>query len=103
VMLKPSEVTPRSADLIARMVAERFAPEYVTAVTGGPDVAAALTALPFDHLFFTGSTAVGRAVAEAAARNLTPVTLELGGKSPVIVDDAANVEVRLGASHSASS
>jgi coniferyl-aldehyde dehydrogenase len=88
VMLKPSEVTPRSADAVARIVTEVFPPEHVTSVTGGPDVAAAFSQLPFDHLFFTGSTRVGRLVMQAASANLTPVTLELGGKSPAIVHES---------------
>ncbi len=86
VLLKPSEHTPHTAQLLAELVAQHFAPEEFAVVTGGVDVATAFSALPFDHLFFTGSTAVGRQVAEAAARNLTPVTLELGGKSPCIID-----------------
>ena len=86
VMLKPSEITPRTSALLAELVARYFAPDEFTVVQGGADVAAAFAALPFDHLFFTGSTAVGRQVAESAARNLTPTTLELGGKSPCIVD-----------------
>lgn len=85
VMVKPSEVTPRSAEVIARIIADAFAPGYVTCVTGGPEVASAFSALPFDHLFFTGSTRVGQLVMEAASRHLTPVTLELGGKSPAIL------------------
>ena len=85
VLLKPSERTPRTSDLLARLLGEVFPPEEVATVTGGPEVAAAVSALPFDHLFFTGSTATGRKVAMAAARNLTPVTLELGGKSPCIM------------------
>jgi coniferyl-aldehyde dehydrogenase len=88
VMLKPSEVTARSAEVIARIVADAFPPEYVTCVTGGADVASAFAALPLDHLFFTGSTRVGRLVMQAAAANLTPVTLELGGKSPAIVHES---------------
>ncbi|HET7699100.1 MAG TPA: coniferyl aldehyde dehydrogenase [Vicinamibacterales bacterium] len=88
VMVKPSEITPRSADVIARILAGTFPPEYITCVTGGPDVAAAFSALPFDHLFFTGSTRIGRKVMQAAAVNLTPVTLELGGKSPAIVHES---------------
>jgi len=84
-IVKPSEIAPRTAALLARLLADRFAPEYVTAVTGGPDVAAALAALPLDHLVFTGSTRVGRLVMRAASERLTPVTLELGGKSPAIV------------------
>ena len=85
VMLKPSEHTPRTAQLLQDLLAKVFPENRVVTVLGGPDVAAAFAALPFDHLFFTGSTAVGRKVMAAAAPNLTPVTLELGGKSPVIV------------------
>lgn len=86
-MLKPSELAPRFADLLARLVSEYFDPEVVTVVTGGVELAQAFSALPFDHLFFTGSTNVGRLVMAAAAPNLTPVTLELGGKSPAVVAD----------------
>ena len=88
VMMKPSEITPRTAELIAGLVAEGFAPEYLTAVTGGPEVASAFAALPFDHLLFTGSTRVGALIMRAASANLTPVTLELGGKSPAIVHES---------------
>ena len=84
-MLKPSELTPGFAALLARLLGERFAPEQVAVVTGGPDIAAAFAGLRFDHLLFTGSTATGRKVAAAAAANLVPVTLELGGRSPAIV------------------
>ncbi len=84
-MLKPSELTPRTADLMARLLSGVFPQDLAATVTGGPEVGAAFSALPFDHLFFTGSTTVGRKVMEAAARNLTPVTLELGGKSPALV------------------
>ncbi len=86
VMLKPTEVLPQSSALLADLVARHFAPDEFSVVQGGPDVAAEFAALPFDHLFFTGSTAVGRKVAQSAAKNLTPTTLELGGKSPCIVD-----------------
>ncbi len=85
VMIKPSELTPRFSDLLARLIGETFDPSEVAVVTGGPDVAEAFSRLPFDHLLFTGSTNVGRKVMLAAAANLTPVTLELGGKSPVVV------------------
>ena len=85
VLLKPSELTPRFSDLLARMLAERFDPTHVSVITGGVEIGQAFSRLPFDHLVFTGSTPVGRLVAEAAASNLTPVTLELGGKSPAIV------------------
>ncbi len=88
-IVKPSELAPRTAELIARALAERFPAEYVTTVTGGADVAAALSALPLDHLVFTGSTRVGRLVMRAASEHLTPVTLELGGKSPAIVHESA--------------
>ncbi|WP_211289176.1 aldehyde dehydrogenase family protein [Albidovulum inexpectatum] len=85
VLIKPSELCPAFSDLLARIVADSFAPDELAVVTGGPDLAARFCALPFDHLVFTGSTAVGRKVAQAAAPNLTPVTLELGGKSPAIL------------------
>ena len=85
VMLKPSEHTPRTSELLAELLASVFPAERVATVLGDADVAARFAALPFDHLFFTGSTEVGRRVMAAAAPNLTPVTLELGGKSPAIV------------------
>ncbi|MFT8713279.1 coniferyl aldehyde dehydrogenase [Komagataeibacter rhaeticus] len=84
-MLKPSEFTPATSAVIGEIVQAIFPPEQISVVTGGGDVGAAFSALPFDHILFTGSTAVGKKVAEAAARNLTPVTLELGGKSPVVI------------------
>jgi coniferyl-aldehyde dehydrogenase len=84
-LIKPSELTPAFAELLARLVGEHFAPEEVAVIPGDVEVAKAFAALPFDHLFFTGSTNVGRSVMRAAAENLTPVTLELGGKSPAIV------------------
>lgn len=86
VMIKPSELTPHTSAQLARLLAQFFAPEEVCVVQGDAAVASAFAALPFDHLVFTGSTAVGRKVAQAAAANLTPTTLELGGKSPCIVD-----------------
>ena len=84
-LVKPSELTPRTAALLAQLVRQTFTPDEVAVVTGGPDVAREVTELPLDHLLFTGSTRVGREVARAAANNLTPVTLELGGKSPALV------------------
>ena len=87
-LIKPSETAPASAELMQSIIAELYAPEYVRVITGGPDVAAAFVALPFDHLLFTGSTRVGRLVMKAASENLVPVTLELGGKSPVIVHES---------------
>ena len=86
VMIKPSEVTPRTAELMKRIVAETFGDDEVAVFPGDATTGKAFVELPFDHLFFTGSAAVGRMVAQAAAKNLTPVTLELGGKSPVIID-----------------
>jgi coniferyl-aldehyde dehydrogenase len=92
VMLKPSEYTPRTSLLLRRLIRDAFQPEVVTVVTGGPETGAAFGRLPFDHLLFTGSTHVGRQVMQAAAANLTPVTLELGGKSPVIVHESFPIE-----------
>ncbi len=89
-MIKPSELTPVTGALLARMLGELFPPEEVLVVQGDVAVGRAFSSLPFDHLIFTGSTEVGRHVMRAAAENLVPVTLELGGKSPVIVaEDAA--------------
>ena len=85
VMVKPSEFTPRVDALIARLVDEVFTPDEVVVVQGDHEVSAAFSALPFDHLLFTGSTAVGKRVMAAAAQNLTPVTLELGGKCPAVI------------------
>ncbi len=93
VMIKMSESAPLTGALLARLVAERFDPALLTVVNGGQDVARAFTALPFDHLLFTGSTEVGRQVMRSAAANLTPVTLELGGKSPALVGRDIPIEV----------
>ncbi|MBL4596319.1 MAG: coniferyl aldehyde dehydrogenase [Robiginitomaculum sp.] len=86
VMIKPSELTPKLSALLAILIAQYFEADHVTVITGGVDVAQQFSALPFDHLVFTGSTKVGQLVMQAAANNLTPVTLELGGKSPAILD-----------------
>jgi coniferyl-aldehyde dehydrogenase len=85
VMLKPSELTPSFSALLQDLIAQRFDANEVCVVTGDIDTARAFSNLPFDHLLFTGSTAVGKQVMLAAAANLTPVTLELGGKSPAVV------------------
>jgi len=85
VYLKPSEYNPRTNAFLRDLLAEVFPPERVAIALGGADVAAAFAALPFDHIMFTGSTAVGRKIMAAAAQNLTPVTLELGGKSPAVI------------------
>ncbi|MBS1104025.1 coniferyl aldehyde dehydrogenase [Gluconobacter sp. Dm-62] len=92
VMLKPSEFTPATSAVIGEIVQAVFPPEQVSVVTGDGEVGAAFSALPFDHILFTGSTAVGKKVAEAAARNLTPTTLELGGKSPVVIEPGFSME-----------
>lgn len=93
VMIKPSELTPRFSALLAEAIAAKFKPDEIAVVQGNADIGRAFTSLPFDHILFTGSTAVGREVAAAAARNLVPVTLELGGKSPAIVDPSADLAV----------
>lgn len=92
VIIKPSEMTPNMSAVIADIVERAFRPEEVSLFQGEADVASYLTALPFDHIFFTGSPAVGKYVMAAAAKNLTSVTLELGGKSPVIVDKSVNIK-----------
>ena len=84
-MIKMSELTPRFSALFETLIARAFPGREVVVVNGGPEVGRAFSALPFDHLLFTGSTAVGHEVMKAAAANLTPVTLELGGKSPVLI------------------
>ncbi|MFZ6010234.1 MAG: aldehyde dehydrogenase family protein [Bacteroidota bacterium] len=91
VILKPSELTPNVSTLIRKMVDEIFEEAVVSVCEGGPDISQALLKLPFDHIFFTGSPAIGKIVMKAAAENLSSVTLELGGKSPTIVTDSANV------------
>jgi coniferyl-aldehyde dehydrogenase len=89
VMLKPSELTPRTSDFIAELLAGLFPLDKVATIIGGSDVGQAFSRLQFDHLLYTGSTAVGRLIMQAAAENLTPVTLELGGKSPCIIGEDA--------------
>ena len=86
VMLKPSELTPATSQLLATLVGKSFASDELCVMLGDAALSAAFCTLPFDHLFFTGSTEVGRKVAQSAALNLTPTTLELGGKSPCVVD-----------------
>ncbi|HBA42365.1 MAG TPA: coniferyl aldehyde dehydrogenase, partial [Alphaproteobacteria bacterium] len=91
-MIKPSEFTPLTSALMAEMFASAFDEEEVAVFTGGPEVGTAFSALPFDHLLFTGATAVARHVMRAAADNLVPLTLELGGKSPVVLGQSANMQ-----------
>jgi aldehyde dehydrogenase (NAD+) len=91
-IIKPSEITVRSSALIRSIVAECFPPEEVAVFEGDSSVSQALLDLPFNHIFFTGSPAIGKIVMTAAARHLSSVTLELGGKSPVIVDPSADLD-----------
>jgi coniferyl-aldehyde dehydrogenase len=90
-MIKPSEYTPATSELMARLFGGAFSEEEIAVFTGGPDVGEAFTRLAFDHLIFTGATSVARHVMRAAAENLVPVTLELGGKSPVILGRSADI------------
>lgn len=92
-VLKPSEFAPATAQIVSEIVQETFPPEYVQVVQGEAEVAAALLEMDWDYIFFTGSTRIGRRVAEAAARRLIPYTLELGGKSPAIVESDADIPV----------
>jgi aldehyde dehydrogenase (NAD+) len=92
VMLKPSEHTPHVSALIAKMAAEIFDKSIVNVCEGGPEVSQLLLKLPFDHIFFTGSPAIGKLVMKAAAENLASITLELGGKSPAIISASANIK-----------
>ncbi|MEM9617809.1 MAG: coniferyl aldehyde dehydrogenase [Pseudomonadota bacterium] len=92
VMIKPSELTPRLSEVLREAIAEKFDESEFAVITGGVETGQAFTETPFDHLLFTGSTTIGIRVAQAAAKNLTPVTLELGGKSPAIIDESADLE-----------
>ncbi|TPK99948.1 MULTISPECIES: coniferyl aldehyde dehydrogenase [unclassified Mesorhizobium] len=92
VLIKPSELTPKFSDLLARLVEKHFGPDEMSVVQGDADIGKTFVSMTFDHLLFTGSTAVGRQVALAAAANLTPVTLELGGKSPAIFDPSCDLD-----------
>lgn len=91
-MIKPSEFTPETSELMATLIEKYFDPMVAKVFTGGAELGAEFTALPFDHIIFTGSTNVGRHVMRAAADNLTPVTLELGGKSPTVVGKSADMQ-----------
>jgi len=92
-IIKPSEFTSETEKVLKMMFDETFEKNYIYMFTGDYTVTAELIKLKFDHIFFTGSTTVGKIIYEAAAKHLTPVTLELGGKSPTIVDETANIEV----------
>ncbi len=91
VVVKPSELAPATSAVLTRLIRQHLDNEAIAVVEGAVDVSTALLAERFDHIFFTGSTSVGRVVMKAAAEHLTPVTLELGGKSPVIIDESANL------------
>lgn len=92
-VIKPSELTPHTASIITKIVENVFPETVATTVEGGVETSTELLAQKWDYIFFTGSTTVGKIVAKAAANNLTPVTLELGGKSPCIIDDSANLKL----------
>ena len=92
-MIKPSEFTVQTSELMKELFAAAFDEEEVAVFTGGPDVGGSFSRLPFDHLLFTGATSIAKHVMRAAAENLVPVTLELGGKSPVIIGKSANLEL----------
>jgi acyl-CoA reductase-like NAD-dependent aldehyde dehydrogenase len=91
-ILKPSELAPHISAVMATLIRDNFDPDYLTVIEGGVDTSKALLAEPFDHIFFTGGTAIGKVVMKAAAEHLTPVTLELGGKSPCIVEPDIQLE-----------
>ena len=95
-MVKPSEFTPATSAVMAEMVADTWSENEVAIFDGGPDVGQAFSGLPFDHLLFTGATSVARHIMAAASRNLVPVTLELGGKSPVIISRSADIQKSIG-------
>ncbi|MAI68337.1 MAG: coniferyl aldehyde dehydrogenase [Rhizobiales bacterium TMED143] len=90
-MIKPSEFTPATSSIMAEIIGSAFDPSELAVFTGGPEVGQAFSTLPFDHLIFTGATSVARHIMSAAADNLVPVTLELGGKSPVIITRSADI------------
>ena len=95
-MIKPSEFTPATSEVLSEMISEAYDTKEVALFTGGPEVGQAFSGLPFDHMIFTGATSIARHIMAAAARNLVPVTLELGGKSPVIISRSADIEKSLG-------
>ncbi len=91
-VIKPSEYAKNTALIVQKMIAETFDPAYISVVLGEAELTQNLVKLPFNHIFFTGSTRVGRAIYQMASENLTPVTLELGGKSPTIIDETADID-----------
>ncbi len=95
IMIKPSEYTPNTSKIIEEMIGEVFSEEEAITICGGPEVGQAFSSLPFDHMIFTGATNIARHVMAAAAQNLVPVTLELGGKSPVVISRSAKLKMSL--------
>ena len=95
-MIKPSEFTPATSEVLAEMISEAYDTNEVALFTGGPEVGQAFSGLAFDHMIFTGATSIARHIMAAASRNLVPVTLELGGKSPVIISRSADIEKSIG-------
>jgi coniferyl-aldehyde dehydrogenase len=95
-MIKPSEFTPATSGLMAQMFAEAFDEKEVAMFDGGPEVGQAFSGLAFDHMIFTGATSIARHIMAAASRNLVPLTLELGGKSPVVISRSADIETAVG-------
>ncbi len=93
VVVKPSELTPKTSEIITKIIGKIFNKNHVEVVEGGVEVSQQLLAKRWDYIFFTGSVAVGKIVAKAAAENLTPITLELGGKNPCIIDETANLKL----------
>lgn len=93
VVIKPSELTPNTSGILGNIIKNLFEPEYVAVVQGGVEVSQQLLAQRWDYIFFTGGTQIGKIVYESAAKHLTPVTLELGGKNPCIVDETANISL----------
>ena len=92
-ILKPSEYTPNTEKIIQKIIKETFEENYISVVCGDYKLSSELLDIPFDYIFFTGSVSVGKIVMEKASKNLTPITLELGGKSPVIVDETCDLEI----------
>lgn len=93
IILKPSEIAPSTSNVVVKMIAEYFDPEYITVLEGGVKETTELLKVKFDYIFFTGAPSIGKIIYMAAAKQLTPVTLELGGKSPTIVDKTADLDV----------
>lgn len=95
-MIKPSEFTPATSALMVEMINEAFDPKEIAIFDGGPEVGQAFSSLPFDHMIFTGATSIARHIMAAASQNLVPLTLELGGKSPVVISRSADIEQSMG-------